>query len=167
MSEELKVIIRLRFLNILELRTPNRASFSINNIIMKIYWIWIGFNNTSSCIVGAYILSRTILTVVTAAPVVVMIHQPHLKKWLAVQPSSFLAVEKKSFLNTQTQLGCVRRRRRRRRSRRWLLHSIGGEKPIEPSIGSVIGPRRALLPLTSLNDLQFCFFAPFLPFKEG
>ena len=164
MTEELKVITRLRFLNILELRTPNRGSFSINIIIMKVYWIWVSINITSSCIGGAYILSRTILTVVTAAPVVVMIHQPLLKKWLAVQPSSFLAVEKKSFLNTQTQLGCVRRRRR---SRRWLLHSIGGEKPIEPSIGSVIGPRRALLPLTSLNDLQFCFFAPFLPFKEG
>ena len=165
MSEELKVKIRLRVLTILELGTANRGSFSINIIIMKVYWIWVSINITSSCIGGAYILSRTILTVVTAAPEVVMIHQPHLKKWLAVQPSSFLAVEKKSFLNTQTQLGCVRRRRRR--SRRWLLHSIGGEKPIEPSIGSVIGPRRALLPLSSLNDLQFCFFAPFLPFKEG
>ena len=39
MTEELKVITRLRFLNILELRTPNRGSFSINIIIMKIYWI--------------------------------------------------------------------------------------------------------------------------------
>ena len=73
MSEELKVITRLRFLNIIELRTPNRGSFSINIIIMKVYWIWVSINITSSCIGGAYILSRTILTVVTAAPEVVLI----------------------------------------------------------------------------------------------